>query len=83
MGCGASPPRRNIVARGVALDEPLGRHFVVGEVEVEGLEPNPPCSHLERITGKKLLKPLIRGGGIRARIVRSGSIRVGDRVRPA
>ena len=78
---GAADTRRNIVTSGVTLDELLGRRFYVGEVELEGLEPNPPCSHLERITGKKLLKPLINGGGIRARILRSGSIHVGDPVR--
>jgi len=77
---GAGDTRRNIVTRGVSLDELLGRRFTIGQVELEGLEPNPPCSHLERVSGKKLLKPLIKGGGIRARILKSGYIRVGDEV---
>ena len=77
---GAGDTRRNIVTRGVTLDEFLGRRFTIGQVELEGLEPNPPCSHLERISGKKLLKPLIKGGGIRARILKSGSIHVGDEI---
>ena len=77
----ARDTRRNIVTRGVTLESLLGQTFFVGDVELEGLEPNPPCSHLERVSGKKLLKPLIKGGGIRARIVKSGSIRVGDPVR--
>jgi MOSC domain-containing protein YiiM len=73
--------RRNVVTSGVRLDDLLGSTFWVGEVELEGLERNPPCSHLERVSGKKLLKPLIDGGGIRARILKSGTIRTGDAIR--
>ena len=78
---GAEDTRRNIVTGGVSLNDLLGKRFFVGEVELEGLEKNPPCSHLERVSNKKLLKPLINGGGIRARIVTSGSIKRGDRIR--
>jgi MOSC domain-containing protein YiiM len=72
--------RRNVVTRGVRLEDLVGKTFAVGEARVEGLEVNPPCSHLEQIAGKKLLKPLIRHGGIRGRIVRSGAIRTGDAI---
>lgn len=75
--------RRNLVTAGVELDELLGKRFTVGEVELEGLEPNPPCKHLVKVTGKDLLKPLIERGGIRARIHRGGTVREGDPLRGA
>jgi MOSC domain-containing protein YiiM len=73
--------RRNIVTRGVRLEGLVGKRFSVGEVQLEGLEDNPPCAHLERVSNKKVLKPMIERGGIRARILKSGSIRRGDPIR--
>jgi MOSC domain-containing protein YiiM len=75
--------RRNIVTEGVRLDELVGKTFAVGEVEVEAIEPNPPCSHLQKLAGKPLLKPLARRGGVRGRIVRGGVLRTGDPVSAA
>lgn len=75
--------RRNLVTHGVDLDELIGTRFLVGEVELEGLEPNPPCKHLVKVTGKDLLKPLIDKGGIRARIHRGGTVHEGDALRRA
>ncbi len=75
--------RRNIVTRGVEPAELLGRRFWIGEVELEGLEDNPPCAHLQRIAGKPLLKPMMGRGGIRAYIVSGGTIRSGDSLRIA
>jgi len=74
------PPdaRRNVVTAGVRLDELVGKTFAVGDVEIEAIEPNPPCSHLQKLAGKPLLKPLARRGGVRGRIVRGGVLRVGD-----
>jgi MOSC domain-containing protein YiiM len=73
--------RRNIVTSGVEPSELLGRRFLIGEVELEGLEENPPCAHLQRLAGKQLLKPMLGRGGIRARILRGGTIRAGDSLR--
>ena len=70
--------RRNIVTTGIQLDHLLGKRFRIGEVELEALEQNPPCRHLESVSGKPLLKPLIHKGGVRARILKSGTIRRGD-----
>jgi hypothetical protein len=70
--------RRNITTRAIALDPLLGKRFRIGEVVCEGVRPCPPCKHLEEITGKKIMKPLVHRGGVRARIVEGGWIRVGD-----
>jgi MOSC domain-containing protein YiiM len=75
--------RRNIVTEGVRLDELVGKTFALGEVEVEVIEPNPPCSHLQKLAGKPLLRPLARRGGVRGRIVRGGVLRTGDPVSAA
>ena len=77
---GLGEPRRNLVTRGVALSHLVGRDFEVGEVRLHGVKLAEPCKHLEDLTGKKLRKPLVHRGGLRARIVRGGIIRVGDPV---
>jgi MOSC domain-containing protein YiiM len=72
--------RRNVTTRGIALEPLLGKRFRIGEVVCEGVRLCPPCTHLEDVTGKRVMKPLVHRGGIRARIVESGWIRVGDAV---
>lgn len=72
--------RRNVTTRGINLDPLLGQRFRIGEVTCEGVRLCPPCNHLEEITGKPVLKPLVHRGGIRARIVASGWVRVGDSI---
>jgi hypothetical protein len=51
--------RRNIVVRGIALDELIGRRFRVGEVECYGQPRCEPCSHLERLTRPGVLRGLV------------------------
>ena len=75
--------RRNVLTAGVRLDELVGKTFALGDVEVEAIEPNPPCSHLQKLAGKPLLKPLARRGGVRGRNVKGGVLRAGDPVSAA
>lgn len=75
-----SESRRNLVTTGVPLNHLVGRQFQVGPVTLEGLRLCEPCSHLESLTRPGVLKGLIHRGGLRARIVHGGSIRVGDEV---
>lgn len=74
--------RRNITTRGIDVDALLGHQFRIGDVLCEGVRACPPCNHLDELTGKPLLQPLARRGGLRARIVRGGVLRVGDRIEP-
>jgi MOSC domain-containing protein YiiM len=72
---------RNVVTRGVRLDDLIGRPFRVGDVRCVGVEPCHPCRRLERHTGRSgLLKGLAGRGGLRADVVRGGEIAVGDPV---
>ena len=72
--------RRNLTVRGVRLPELLGQRFSVGEVVLEGVKDCPPCEHLQELTGKAVLAPLVARGGLRARILVGGTLRVGDAV---
>jgi MOSC domain-containing protein YiiM len=72
--------RRNLVTRGVRLNELVGRRFRVGEVSLRGMQLCEPCGHLERLAGAKL-RPLLAGrAGLRAAILIGGVIRVGDSI---
>ncbi|MFC7007642.1 MOSC domain-containing protein [Halalkalicoccus salilacus] len=73
--------RRNVTTRGIALEQLVGERFRVGGAVCEGVERCEPCSYLERLLGiDGLYDALVDRGGIRARIVESGSIAVGDEV---
>jgi hypothetical protein len=72
--------RRNLVVRGIALDDLIGRRFRIGEVECFGQRRCEPCAHLERLTWPGVLHGLIHRGGLRADVLTSGRIRTGDRV---
>ena len=72
--------RRNLVVRGIALDNLIGRRFRVGEVECFGQRRCEPCSHLERLTQPGVLRGLVHRGGLRADVLSGGELRIGDRV---
>ena len=72
--------RRQIVTRGVPLNHLVGQEFSIGEVKCRGIRLNEPCNHLRKLAGKPLIKPLIHRGGIRAQILATGTIKVGDPV---
>jgi MOSC domain-containing protein YiiM len=74
--------RRNLLTEGVPLNHLVGREFQVGNVVVRGLRLCEPCGHLEKLSGPGLLKSLTHRGGLRAQIVRGGTLRVGDRIAP-
>jgi hypothetical protein len=72
--------RRNVVTRGISLNGLVGRGFRIGSVECVGRRLAEPCAHLERLAGPGLLRPLVHRGGLRADIVESGVIRLGDEI---
>lgn len=72
--------RRNVTVRGVHLLGLIGQRFRIGAVLLEGVKDCPPCEHLEQLVGKPILQPLVKSGGLRARVVAGGTLRVGDPV---
>jgi MOSC domain-containing protein YiiM len=73
--------RRNLVTRGVALNHLVGRDFQIGEVKARGIRLCEPCDHLQRLTGRAIIKGLLHRGGLRAQVLSAGTIRVGDPLR--
>jgi MOSC domain-containing protein YiiM len=72
--------RRNLVTRGVPLNHLVGREFHIGGVKIRGIRLCEPCSHLEALTGRPVIKGLRHRGGLRAQILSEGVIHAGDRV---
>jgi ADP-ribose pyrophosphatase YjhB (NUDIX family) len=81
-GIGLAPgeTRRNVMTRGIRLNDLVGRRFWVGVVLCDGTRLCEPCQYLTDLTGKPLLRALVHRGGLRADIVLGGLIRRGDRL---
>lgn len=77
---GYAEARRNVVTLGIDLNALVERRFRIGDVECLGQRLCEPCSHLERLTTRGVLRGLIHRGGLRADVVSGGAIRVGDGV---
>jgi MOSC domain-containing protein YiiM len=75
--------RRNVVTRGVDLQDLLDHRFAVGDVTFEGTRPRPPCAHVEQVADEEgVMEALSEGrGGICADVVEGGELRVGDAFR--
>lgn len=82
MRVAAGEHRRNLVTAHIALTQLAGRRFRIGEVVFEYRGPRPPCSYLETLTQPGMTRALAGRSGICARIVESGTLRVGDAIRP-
>jgi MOSC domain-containing protein YiiM len=80
VGLSEGGTRRQLTTRGVRLNDLVGKHFKVGEVECYGVELCEPCDHLQSLTRPGILKELVHRGGINADILTDGVIRVGDEV---
>ena len=80
VGLSGAQSRRQVVVRGVRLNDLVGRHFRVGDVECVGVELCEPCLHLQQLTRPGIIKDLIHRGGLNADILTDGQIRVGDLV---
>ncbi len=76
----AAATRRNVVTRGIDVNELVGRRFRVGDVECEGVELCEPCAHLQSMTAPGVIKGLAHRGGLNADILSDGEISVGDAV---
>ena len=74
--------RRNLVTTGIDLPSLVGAWFTVGDALLFGMKRCPPCTHLERLTGVRLVKAMVDRGGINAAVFAGGPIAEGGVVRP-
>jgi len=79
VGLTGAAARRNLVTRGVRLNDLVGERFWVGEVECYGDRLCEPCAHLERLT-RLSPRALAHRGGLRADVLNGGEVAVGDAV---
>ncbi len=74
--------RRNVVTKGVKLNDLVGKRFFVGDVELEGIDLCRPCRHLcEVLNQDNIIKEFLRRGGIRCQILSSSTLTVGDKIK--
>ncbi len=74
--------RRNIVTRGVQLNNLVGKDFLIGKVKVEGIDLCRPCRHLsETLNQDNIIKEFLRKGGLRCQILTSSNINIGDEIK--
>lgn len=82
-GVGLAPGvhRRNVVVRGLPVDDHVGDRLRIGGAIVEATRGMTPCTYLEReLERAGVDDPAVPRGGVRCRIVAGGRIAVGDPV---
>ena len=71
--------RRNILTEGIDLKVLVGAVFAIGAIKFRGSEETIPCKRISALTHKAGFYEAFAGrGGIRAEVLISGTIKVGD-----
>ena len=73
--------RRNVVTKRISLKTlRRGERFRVGEVVFEYQGPRSVCRYIERVTESGMTQALKGRGGICARVIETGTVRMGDEI---
>ena len=73
--------RRNIVVSNCDLNSLVDKEFQIGEVVLKGLRLCEPCKYLsDKLNEKKVLTEMVHKAGLRAQIIKSGSIDLNSQV---
>lgn len=72
--------RRNLVVEGVDLVEFIGKRFSIGEVEFEGTGECEPCVRMNLALGRGGFAAMRGLGGLTARVIQPGYLRIGETV---
>ena len=74
--------RRNIITKGIQLNELVGKKLLIGKVELNGIDLCRPCKNLqEMLRQKNIIKEFLKKGGLRCEILNDGIINVGDLIK--
>ncbi len=74
--------RRNIITKGIKLNDLIGKIILIGKAKVEGIDLCRPCKHLSEILKQQnIIKEFLRRGGLRCQILNSSEIKVGDQIK--
>ena len=74
--------RRNIITKGIQLNDLVGKKFQIAKVELEGVDLCRPCRHLcEILNQDNIIKEFLRSGGLRCQILSSSHIEVGNKIK--
>ncbi|MBQ0808111.1 MAG: sulfurase [Porticoccus sp.] len=78
--------RRNILTRGVRLNELVGKEFNIGDVTLRGVELCEPCRSLgaalesSALSSKLVIERFLHRGGLRVDVLTSGAIELGAKI---
>lgn len=72
--------RRNLLVGGINLHALSGRRFRIGDVVLEGAAQCHPCSRMEEALGPGGFNAMRGIGGLCAKVIEEGCVRVGDAV---
>ncbi len=78
-----SATRRNIITRGVRLNDLVGKVFFIGNIKLKGVKLCEPCAVLggllenDTMKSKDVVKAFVHKGGLRVDILTDGCIEVG------
>ena len=74
--------RRNIVTKGIELNNLVGKNIFVGKIKLKVNDLCRPCKDLQiRLDQTNIIKEFLRKGGLRCEILTSGNINVGDKIK--
>lgn len=73
--------RRNIVVSNCDLNSLVDKEFQIGEVVLKGLRLCEPCKYLsDKLNNEEVLSQMIHKAGLRAQIIKSGSVDLNSQV---
>ena len=74
--------RRNIVTKGIKLNDLVEKEILIGSVKLEVIDLCRPCRHLSEKLGRyDIIKEFLRKGGIRCQILNDGKISLSDQIK--
>ena len=74
--------RRNIVTKGIRLNDLVDREFKIDDTTLYGVRLCEPCAHLASILGDSIMVHMVHKAGLRAVVKKGGSVQRGSAISP-